>query len=64
VAGFAGAVLIMAGIVAVAVAIGAQARTTAPVAAAGALGHWGPRATPAASRPVSVDIPAIGGTRN
>jgi hypothetical protein len=62
VAGFAGAVLIMAGIVAVAVAIGAQVHAPRPsLAAAGALGPLGghgPRLRP--SRPVSVDIPAIG----
>ena len=62
VAGFAGAVLIMAGIVVVAVAIGAQVHAPRPsLAAAGALGPLGghgPRLRP--SRPVSVDIPAIG----
>lgn len=62
-AGLAGVLLIMAGIVAVAVAIGAQVHAPRPsLAAAGALGPWGgghgPRLRP--SRPVSVDIPAIG----
>lgn len=62
-AGLAGVVLIMAGIVAVTVAIGAQVHAPQPsLAAAGALGPLGqgrgPRLRP--SRPVSVDIPAIG----
>jgi hypothetical protein len=62
IAGLAGAVLIMAGIVAVVVAIGAQVHAPQPsLAAAGALGPFGghgPRLRP--SQPVSVDIPAIG----
>ena len=62
-AGLAGAVLILAGIVAVVVAIAAQVHAPQPSqAAAGALGPGGrghgPRLQP--SRPVSVDIPAIG----
>ena len=62
-AGLAGAVLIMAGIVAVVVAVGAQVHAPRPsLAAAGALGPsgrgHGPRLRP--SRPVAVDIPAIG----
>jgi hypothetical protein len=60
-AGLAGAVLILAGIVAVVVAIGAQVHAPRPsLAAAGTLGPLGhgPRLRP--SRPVSVDIPAIG----
>jgi Sortase domain len=63
IAGLAGLVLIMAGIVVVTVAIGAQVHAPRPsLAAAGALGPLGqgrgPRLRP--SRPVSVDIPAIG----
>jgi Sortase domain len=60
-AGLAGAVLIVAGILVVAVAIGAQVHAPQPsLAAAGTLGSsgHGPRLRP--SRPVSVDIPAIG----
>jgi hypothetical protein len=62
IAGLAGAVLIVAGIVAVAVAIGAQVHAPRPSLAAagvlGPLGGHGPRLR--ASKPVSVDIPAIG----
>jgi hypothetical protein len=62
IAGLAGAVLIVAGIVAVIVAIGAQVHAPRPsLAAAGTLGPFGghgPRLR--ASKPVSVDIPAIG----
>jgi hypothetical protein len=61
VAGLAGAVLILAGIVAVAVAIIVQVHAPQPsLASAGTLGPSGrgPRLQP--SRPVSVDIPAIG----
>src|SRR5450755_797015 len=62
-AGLAGVVLIIAGITAVTIAIGAQVHAPRPSrAAAGALGPWGPGHGPRLrpSRPVLVDIPAIG----